>query len=88
VAKAPQIVKDEISGFKADSSSDIVVAGAPAKHLIGTATEVDDGDPSNVEMVVFSVGQHIFLECAHDDADGAAKRRNEILKVLNTAKAP
>lgn len=84
----PYLIKGEVTAFKAVSTDDIEVAGAKAKHIIGTGTEADDGDPSNAEVFLFDVGGKVFLICAHGEGGGAAKARPSIMQMLATAKMP
>ncbi len=82
----PEFIKGEVTEFKTVKSEDINIAGAPAKHLIGTGSEADDGDPSNADVFLFSVGGKVFLVCAHGEGTGAAKVRAALMHVLSTAK--
>ncbi len=86
LALVAEVIKSEVTGFKAAETKDITVAGAPAKHLIGKGTEADDGDPSNAEVFLFAVGGKVFLLCAHGEGDNASKQRADILALLATAK--
>ncbi len=86
IALVPEVLKSEVTDFKATETKDITVAGAPAKHLIGKGTEADDGDPSNAEVFLFTAGGKVFLLCAHGEGESASKQRNDILALLATAK--
>jgi hypothetical protein len=88
VAMVPDLIKDEVTHFKARTRKTIKVAGAPAEHIIGHGTEADDNDPSNAEVYLFTVGGKVFLLCAHGEINGAAKARNAIIKMLASAKRP
>ena len=83
-----EIITGEVIDFKVVEAKDITVAGAAAEHIIGTGTEADDGDPSNVEVFLFSVGRNVFLVCAHGEGKGATKARSAILAMLATATKP
>jgi ABC-type Fe3+-hydroxamate transport system substrate-binding protein len=85
--QAPALIVSEVKDFKVTSTKDLTIAGAPAKHLFGTGEEADDGDPSNAEVIVFSVGRQVYVACLHGEADAAANLRPRALKVLNTARA-
>jgi hypothetical protein len=88
VARVPDFIKGEVTEFKAVATSDIKVAGVGGKHIIGTGSEADDGDPSNAEVFLFSVGGKVFLVCAHGEGAGAANARASILQMLASAKKP
>ena len=83
-----EVVKSEVTDFKAVESKDVTLGDASGKHLIGTGTEADDGDPSQAEVFLFAVGGKVFLVCAHGEGEGAAKVRAAVLDVLSTAKQP
>jgi hypothetical protein len=80
------LIQDEVREFKVVSTEDLVIAGKPAKHLIGTGLEADDGDDSNAEVFIFSAGRSVILVCAHGEGEGAAVQRAEILAILDTAR--
>lgn len=82
------LIKSEVTEFKAHETKSITVAGSAAKHIIGTGSEADDGDPSNAEVYLFSSGGNVFLMCAHGEGTGASKVRSSLVKVLATAKKP
>ena len=79
-----EIIKSEFLNFKANAVMDMEVAGAPAKHVIGSGNEADDHDPGNAEVVLFVVGGHVFAGCVHGEADDAAKARPAMMAVLKT----
>lgn len=87
-ALVPEFIKEEVAEFKGVTTKNIKVAGGAGKHIIGTGSEADDGDPSNAEVFLFAVGGKIFLICAHGEGEGAAKARASILQMLATAKKP
>jgi hypothetical protein len=66
---------------------DLVIAGAPAKHVTGSGNEADDGDPGNAEVVFFVAGGRVFAGCVHGEADDSSKARAAMMTVLNTAHA-
>ena len=82
------LVVGEVTKFKTVTGSDLTVAGGPARQLVGTGEEADDGDPANAEVTLFSVGGKVFLLIAHGEGDGTSKRHAEIAGILATAKAP
>ncbi len=84
VAGIAPLVVGEVTDFKPISSEDLTVAGAPAKRLIGTGTEADDGDPANADVVVFTLAGSTWLLLTHGEGDGTAKARLTITTVLGT----
>ena len=46
------------------------------------------GDPGAAEVVIFTVGKHVFAACVHGEKNEAAQRRPEMLALLKTAKTP
>jgi hypothetical protein len=86
--RAADIIKSEFLKFKTNAVMDLVIAGAPAKHVTGSGNEADDGDPGNAEVVLFVVGGRAFAGCVHGEADDAAKARAAMMTVLNTAQTP
>jgi hypothetical protein len=54
--RAAELIKSEFIKFKTNGVKDMVIAGAPAKHVTGSGNEADDGDPGNAEVVLFVVG--------------------------------
>jgi hypothetical protein len=88
VPRAADIIKSEFLKFKTNAIMDMVIAGAPAKHVTGSGNEADDGDPGNAEMVFFVVGGRVFAGCVHGEADDASKARAAMMAVLKTAQSP
>jgi hypothetical protein len=86
--RAADIIKSEFLKFKTNAIMDMVIAGAPAKHVTGSGNEADDGDPGNAEVVFFVVGGRVFAGCVHGEADDASKARAAMMAVLNTAQTP
>jgi hypothetical protein len=85
--KVSALIVGEVKNFKVTSQEDLTIAGSPAKHLVGTGVEADDGDPSNAEVYLFTVGRQVYLACVHGEGADAATLRPTVIKVLNTAKA-
>jgi hypothetical protein len=81
-AQAQTLVVGQVKDFAVTNTTDLTVAGAPAKQLIGTGTEADDGDPSNAEITFFSVGGVFYVLCAHAEGDGIAERHADLIAVL------
>lgn len=88
VAGVADTIKSEFQDFKVEKVGKIKVAGAPAKHIIASGTEADDGDPGNAEVVVFASGGRVFVACVHGEGDYAKSQRKAMMGVLNSAKAP
>jgi hypothetical protein len=88
VPRAAELVKSEFIKFKTTAAMDMVIAGAPARHVTGSGNEADDGDPGNAEVVFFVVGGHVFAGCVHGEFDDAARARAPMMAVLQTAHAP
>jgi hypothetical protein len=86
--RVAEIIKSEFIKYTITSTEDTVVAGAPAKHVIGAGNEADDGDPGHAEVVLFVVGKHVFAACVHGEFDDASRARAPMLAVLQTAHAP
>jgi hypothetical protein len=87
-ADIAKLVKSEVIKYKVTKANKIVVAGAPAYHLIGKGLEADDQDPSNAEVFLFSVDKKVFLLCVHGEGDEAAKNRAAVLGILSTVRKP
>jgi len=88
VPQVPTIIKSEFTDFAVSDTKHLTVAGHEADHLFGKGAEADDGDPGAAEVVVFTVGQHVFVACVHGEKDEAAKRSPSMLALLKSAKAP
>ena len=86
--RAAEIIKSEFVKFKTTATMDMVIAGAPAKHVIGSGNEADDGDPGNAEVVFFVAGGRVFAGCVHGESDDASKARAAMMEVLKTAQTP
>jgi hypothetical protein len=86
--RAAEIIKSEFLNFKTNAIMDMTIAGAPAKHVLGSGNEADDHDPGNAEVVFFVVGGRVFAGCVHGEADDASKARAAMMAVLKTAQSP
>jgi hypothetical protein len=86
VPQAATVIKSEFTDFKTGDTKHLTVAGQEADHLFGKGAEADDGDPGAAEVVIFAVGQHVFVACVHGEKDEAAKRSPSMLALLKTAK--
>jgi hypothetical protein len=86
--RTAELIKSEFIKFKTTASMDMVIAGAPARHITGSGNEADDGDPGNAEVVLFVIGGRVFAGCVHGEFDDAARARAPMMAVLQTAQAP
>jgi hypothetical protein len=86
VPRAAELIKSEFIKFKASSTEDLVIAGAPAKQVTGSGNEADDGDPGHAEVVFFVVGGRVFAGCVHGEFDDASRERAPMMAVLRTAR--
>jgi hypothetical protein len=82
------LIKSEFTNFTATATNDLVITGAPAKHVIGSGNEADDGDPGHAEVVFFVVRRHVFAACVHGEFDDASRARAPMMAMLQTAHAP
>jgi len=88
VPQAAAIIKSEFTDFAPTATKHLTVAGNKADHLFGKGLEADDGDPGAAEVVIFTVGKHVFAACVHGEKEEAAERSPYMLAILKTAKAP
>jgi hypothetical protein len=68
IGRVPEQIKDEFKNLKVTESLDLTVAGTPAKRQQGSGEEADDGDPGKADVIVFKIGEHIFVVCTHGEA--------------------
>ena len=80
-------IESEFKDFKPDSTTDLTVAGSPAKRLAGIGHEADDGDNGEADLIVFKVGGHVFIALTHDEALSPQSRAG-LLALVQTAQAP
>jgi hypothetical protein len=86
--RVAELIQSEFIKFKSNGAKDMVMAGAPAKHVTGSGNEADDGDPGNAEVVLFVVGGNVFAGCVHGEFDDASRARAPMMAVLQTAHVP
>jgi len=86
VPQTAAIIKSEFTDFAVSDTKHLAVAGHEADHLFGKGAEADDGDPGAAEVVIFTVGQQVFIACVHGEKDEAAKRSPSMMALLKTAK--
>ena len=87
VPQTATIIKSEFTDFKLTETKHLNIAGHDADHLFGKGLEADDGDPGAAEVVIFTVGKHVFAACVHGEDEAAAKKRPDMLTILKSAKA-
>ena len=85
-ADVAAIVVSEVTHFAPASTTDLTIAGAPAKQLIGAGEEADDGDPSNADVTLFTVNGVVYVLINHAEGEGAAKKRAELTLALSNVK--
>lgn len=82
-----QTIHDEFRNFKQNAAADTRVAGVPAKRIAGIGVEADDGDPGRADVVVFKLGDNVFIACVHGEHLTAADA-DWLMAILNTAHRP
>jgi hypothetical protein len=87
MGKIPGQISSEFKDFKPTSMADLTVAGNPARRMMGTGTEADDGDPGSADVVVFKAGDHVFVACTHAEKI-PPDAPPMMMAILMTAKAP
>ena len=87
-ARLREVIKGDVVKFSVSATNEITVASAPARHLIGTGFEADDGDDATADVVIFAVGKHLFIACVHGEGNDAVRERAPMLKLLQTARIP
>ena len=85
VGRVSEQITDEFKNLKVTNSTDLTVAGAPAKRQEGSGEEADDGDAGKADVIVFKMGQHIFVACTHGEALNPAAQE-WMLKLVQEAK--
>ena len=86
--KLADVVKGDVLKFSASTTNALTVAGAPARLLSGKCVEADDGDPAAADVVLFAVGDRVYVACVHGEGNDASRERAPMLEVLRTAKRP
>jgi len=88
VSRVADVIKGEVLNFKPTATNDLLLAQTSAKRLIGPATEADDGDEGNAEVIVFTIGGRVFVACIHGEGPLNLIEHKAMLETLQTAKAP
>ena len=86
-ADVAALVVSEITHFAPASTTDLSIAGAPAKQPIGTGEEADDGDPSNANVTLFTANGIMYVLINHAEGDRAAKKRADISEMFASVKS-
>lgn len=86
-ASVDKQIVDEFKDFKAESTTDLTIAGAPAKRLVGPGHEADDGDPGAADLIVFKLGDHVFVACTHGEKLTPIGQQG-LLTIVQTARVP
>jgi hypothetical protein len=81
-----QIVS-EFKNFKSNQTSELTIAGSPAKRMVGDGEEADDGDPGKADVIVFKVGDHVFVACDHGETINETGQQG-LLTLVQTAHMP
>jgi len=80
-------IADQFKDFKPDHTMDLTIAGSPAKRLVGPGHEADDGDAGAADVIVFKVGDHIFVACDHGESLDPTGQQ-WMLTLVQTAQKP
>ena len=87
VGRVSEVIKGEFKDIKVTKSTDLTVAGTPAKRQVGTGAEADDGDAGQADVIVFKMGEHIFVACIHGEKLDASDHE-WLLTLVQGAKGP
>ena len=82
VADLAAILAPEVKDFVIAQRSELTIAGAKAQLLVGTGIKADDGDPSNAQATVFTVGGTVWVLLSHGEGDGAAARAADLASIF------
>lgn len=87
LGKVDSQIVSEFRDFKPDHTTDLTVAGQPAKRLTGKGHEADDGDPGAADVIVFKAGDHVFIACTHGEGLDPAAQQG-MLTLVQSAQTP
>jgi hypothetical protein len=87
IGRIGQVIVGEFKDFKTTRTSDLTVAGSPAKRSVGSGHEADDGDNGQADVIVFNVGSRIFIACVHGE-DLTPMAEQGIMTVVQGVQAP
>ena len=80
-------IASEFKDYKPNQTTDLTIAGSPAKRMVGAGEEADDGDPGEADVIVFKVGNHVFVACNHGEKLTSVGQEG-MLTLTQTAQAP
>jgi hypothetical protein len=87
VGRVSTQISSEFKDFKPEKTAELTIAGSPAKRLVGSGHEADDGDPGDADVIIFTVGNHIFVACNHGESLDPVGQK-AMLAIVQTAQAP
>ena len=87
VKRVSSQIVSEFKNFKPNQTTGLTIAGSPAKQMIGVGEEADDGDPGKADVIVFKVGDHIFVACTHGEILSPIAQQG-MLTFVQTAQTP
>jgi hypothetical protein len=87
IARVPDVIAPEFKEFRSTGSTELQVAGSPAKRLSGSGVEADDGDPGTADAVVFVAGGRVFVALVHGESL-SPKAREWMMSITGTAAGP
>ena len=87
VGRVNEVIKEEFKDLKVTKSTDLTIAGTAAKRQVGSGAEADDGDAGQADVIVFKMGEHIFVACTHGEKLDAGDHE-WLLTLVQGAKGP
>ena len=87
IGRLGSVIESEFKEFKATSTTELTIAGAPARRLKGAGVEADDNDPGTADVVVFRVGGRVFVACTHEEHLNPIAQQ-WMMTVVGTAQEP
>lgn len=82
-----EVIREEFTNFRQTSMMPLKIDSGIATQMVGKGNEADDGDDGEAEVVVFKVGDRVFIACTHGE-DLTPLAREELLTLVKTAKKP
>ena len=87
VGRVSEVIKGEFKDLKVTKSTDLTIAGTAAKRQVGAGAEADDGDAGQADVIVFKMGERIFVACTHGEKLDAGDHE-WLLTLVQGAKGP
>ncbi len=87
IGRLGSVIESEFKEFKAASTTELMIAGSPARRLLGSGVEADDNDPGTADVVVFKVGGRVFVACTHEEHLNPIAQQ-WMMTVVGTAQEP